>query len=312
MLFTVLALRLLGFLPREQDLTTMTDRLTRIETRLENLSARAGNGGNSALADRLAAVESAVKAVETNSANLDGRVTEATDAARSARARAEAAAKAAAQASDSPQGLVGQSDLDALTSRLDRLEKTTKAIETELAKSTNAASDQAARIALLATSVRLAVERGNGFAAELDDLKSVVKDPRELAPLEPFAASGVPTPAVLQRDLSALTPALLKASNVSTSEGGFLSRLQSNAEHLVRVRPLDETPGDEPENIVLRIEFKSARGDIPGALVEFAKLPATARAPAEEWIKKAESREAAIALARKISTDALSALATVR
>jgi len=309
MLFTVLALRLLGFLPREQDLTTMTDRLTRIETQLENLSARAGNGGDSALADRLVAVESAVKALETNNANLDGRVTEATDAARSARARAEAAAKAAAQASDNPQGLVGQSDLDALTSRLTRLEKTTKAIEADLAKSTNAASDQAARIALLATSVRLAVERGNGFAAELDDLKSVVKDPRELAPLEPFAASGVPTPAVLQRDLSALTPALLKATNVSTSDGGFLSRLQSNAEHLVRVRPLDETPGDEPENIVLRIEFKSARGDIPGTLAEFAKLPAGARAPAEEWIKKAQSREAAIALARKISTDALGALA---
>lgn len=312
MLFIVLALRLLGFSPSEQGLTTMTDRLARIETQLENLSARAGKSGDSVLADRQAAVESAVKALETNNANLSGRVTEAADAARSARARAEAAAKAAAQASDNPQGLVGQSDLDALTSRLATLEKTAKAIQTELAKSTNEASDQAARIALLATSVRLAVERGNGFAEELDDLKSVIKDPRELAPLEPFAASGVPTPAVLQRDLSALTPALLKAANVSTSEGGFLSRLQANAEHLVRVRPLDETPGDQPENVVLRIEFKSARGDIPGALAEFAKLPPAARAPAEEWIKKAQSREAAIALARKISTDALGALATVR
>ncbi|HXW84628.1 MAG TPA: hypothetical protein VEJ86_09510 [Candidatus Binataceae bacterium] len=234
-------------------------------------------------------------------------MSEAADSARNARARAEAA-----QASDNPHGMIGQSDLDALSARLATLEKTTRAIQTELSKSTNGASDEAARVALLATSVRLAVERGNGFAAELDDLKTVIKDPRELAPLEPFAASGVPTPAVLQRDLSALTPALLKAANVSTSEGGFLSRLQANAEHLVRVRPLDEAPGDEPENIVLRIELKSARGDIPGALAEFAKLPAAARAPAEEWIKKAESREAAIALARKISTEALGALARVR
>jgi hypothetical protein len=312
MLFIVLALRLLGLPPREQNLTTMTDRLTRIEAQLENLSARDGNGGDPALSDRLAAVQSAVKALETDNANLNDRVSEAADAARTARARAEAAVKAATQASDNPHALIGQSDLDALSSRLATLEQTTKAIQTELAKNTNGASDQAARIALLATSVRLAVERGNGFARELDDLKSVIKDPRELAPLEPFAASGVPTPAVLQRDLSALTPALLKAANVSTSEGGFLSRLQANAEHLVRVRPLDETPGDEPENVVLRIELKSARGDIPGALAEFAKLPAATRAPAEEWIKKAQSREAAIALARKISTDALGALATVR
>jgi hypothetical protein len=312
MLFIVLALRLLGLPPREQNLTTMTDRLTRIEAQLENLSARDGNGGDPALSDRLAAVQFAVKALETDNANLNDRVSEAADAARTARARAEAAVKAATQASDNPHALIGQSDLDALSSRLATLEQTTKAIQTELAKNTNGASDQAARIALLATSVRLAVERGNGFARELDDLKSVIKDPRELAPLEPFAASGVPTPAVLQRDLSALTPALLKAANVSTSEGGFLSRLQANAEHLVRVRPLDETPGDEPENVVLRIELKSARGDIPGALAEFAKLPAATRAPAEEWIKKAQSREAAIALARKISTDALGALATVR
>jgi len=42
------------------------------------------------------------------------------------------------------------------------------------------------------------------FAAELDDMKSVSKDPHELAPLEPFAASGVPTPAILVRDLSTL------------------------------------------------------------------------------------------------------------
>jgi hypothetical protein len=311
-LFIVLALRLLGLPPREQNLTTMTDRLTRIEAQLENLSARADNGGNSALSDRLAAVQSAVKALETDNADLNDRVKEAADAARSARARAEAAAKVATQASDNPHALIEQSDLDAFSSRLATLEQTTKAIQAELAKSTNGASDQAARIALLATSVRLAVERGNGFAPELDDLKSVIKDPGELAPLEPFAASGVPTPAVLQRDLSALTPALLKAANVSTSESGFLSRLQVNAEHLVRVRPLDETPGDEPENVVLRIELKSARGDIPGALAEFAKLPAATRAPAEDWIKKAQSREAAIARARKICTDALGALATVR
>jgi hypothetical protein len=309
MLFILLGLRWLGFPSREHDLSIMSDRLTRIETQLDHISARAGDAGDSRLVNRMTSVESALKALESDNINLNARMNEASDAARNAGTRAEAAAKTAEQASNNPRGSITQSDLDVLSSRLDALEKTTKAIQAELAKITNGTGDQAARVALLATSLRLAVERGNGFAAELDDLKSLIKDPRELAPLAPFAASGVPTPAVLQRDLSALTPALIKAANVQTSEGGFLQRLQANAEHLVRVRPVDETSGDEPENVVLRIELKSARGDIPGALAEFAKLPPTARAPAEDWIKKAQSREAAIALARKISTDALGALA---
>jgi hypothetical protein len=103
----------------------------------------------------------------------------------------------------------------------------------------------------------------------------------------------------------------LQAAKVEPSEGGFFSRLQSNAEHLVRVRPIEETPGDDPSNVILRIELKTARGDIPGVLSEFAKLPPQVRAPAESWIRQAEGRETAINLARKISADALGAL-TIR
>jgi hypothetical protein len=308
MLLVVLGLWAIGFLSHGDDsVGALSNRLVRIETQLDTMSARGTRSGDPALANRMAATESALKALVADTAGLNSRLSEVANTARDARAEA---AKAATSERQGP-SRAAQSDLDALSARIAALETATATVEKQLGKAVSPAGDQAARLAVLATSLRLAVERGNGFAAELDDMKSVSKDPHELAPLEPFAASGVPTPAILVRDLSTLVPALMQAGSAPPSEGSYLSRLEANAQRLVRIRPVDETPGDEPATVISRIELRSARGDIPGALAEFAKLPPQARAPAEAWIRKAESREAAIALARKISADALGAL-TVR
>ena len=306
----IVVLGVWGFLSHGNDsVSALSNRLARIETQLDTMSARGTRPGDPALANRMAAIETALKTLVADTASLSGRLSEVADTARDARAEA---AKAAAQTSErQAPSRAAQSDLDALSARIAAQETATATVEKQLGKVANPNGDQAARLAVLATSLRLAVERGNGFAAELDDMKSVSKDPRELAPLEPFAASGVPTPAILVRDLSTLVPALMQAASTPPSEGSYLSRLEANAQRLVRIRPVDETPGDEPATVISRIELRSARGDIPGALAEFAKLPPQARAPAEAWIRKAESREAAIALARKISADALGAL-TVR
>jgi len=300
----------IGGASRSDD-NAVSERLARIETQLAALSARGTNTADSGSANRLTAVEAALKGLVTDTVNLNGRVSEAAEAARNARAQADAAARAAqaASAARSPSS-ADQTDLDALSGRIAAIEKTIAAMQKDLAKSASLTGDPAARLALVATALRLAVERGNGFSAELDEVKTFIKDPRVLAALEPFAASGVPSPAILSRDLSTLAPTLLQAANVSPPEGNFISRLQANAEHLVRIRPIDETPGDEPASVILRIELKSARGDIAGALAEFSKLPPQARAPAADWIKKAESREAAIDAARKISADALGAITT--
>lgn len=311
MLVIVLAWSSISTAPRSDD-SALADRLARIDAQIANLSAR-GPNADAGLTGRVAAAESALKSLTTDTVNLNGRVSEAADAARGARERAEAAAKAAAQAQTIERvrpAAIEPADLDALSARVTTLEKAVTGLQEQLGKH-GEPGDQAARAALLATSLRLAVERGTGFAAELEDMKSVVKDPRVLSPLEPFAATGVPTPVVLSRELSALIPALLQSAKAPSSDEGFLARLEANAERLVRIRPIEEVPGDEPANVVLRIELKS-RGDIAGALAEFAKLPPEARAPAETWIKRAESREAAVALARKLSVDALGALTPVR
>ena len=137
--------------------------------------------------------------------------------------------------------------------------------------------------------LRAAVERGDPFAQELSAAKALASDAAMLAPLEPFAATGVPRSAALARELSQVTTPMLNAAGPAR-ESGILDRLQQNAERLVRIRPINEGAGDEPSAVVARAEVKAAHGDIAGALVEVARLPDAMRAPAQAWIARPKCR----------------------
>ena len=156
--------------------------------------------------------------------------------------------------------------------------------------------------------LRSAVERGERFAQELAAVKPLVPDPVALAPLEPFAATGVPRASTLARELSQLGNAMLSAAGNAPRDGGILDRLQQNAERLVRIRPINEAPGDDPATIVARAEAKASQDDIPGALKELSQLPDPVRAPAQAWIKRAEAQAAALAAARGVAESAVGAL----
>ena len=105
-------------------------------------------------------------------------------------------------------------------------------------------------------------------------------------------------------------PAIWKAARANDpADGSFLERLQANADKIVRIRPAGEAIGDDAPSVKARLETRAGNADIRGALTELGKLPADARAPALDWIKKAEARNAAIAAARTLAQSALSALA---
>jgi hypothetical protein len=165
------------------------------------------------------------------------------------------------------------------------------------------------------------VERGAPFAAELAATKTLAPDMTgSLAPLDDFAAAGLPASPALARELSALIPDLVKAERAqadkiqaqkvqaASHEESFLQKLQSNAERLVRIRPVGEVTGDQPVQVIARIEARAARGDVSGAAAELLALPPPVRAPAEAWIRKVGTRDKALALARQFSTNALAAL----
>jgi hypothetical protein len=139
-------------------------------------------------------------------------------------------------------------------------------------------------------------------------VKALGADPKLLAALEPFATAGLPKAAALARELSDLQPALLQAAGVAPRDGGFLEKLQLNAERLVRIRPTEEVAGSDPAAIIARAEVKSSRADFAGGLAELATLPETARAPAAAWIKQAQMRVAALDAVRQLTNDALAGL----
>jgi hypothetical protein len=258
-------------------------------------ASRAGQPDQS-LTARIAALEAALRPL----ADLPQRA----DAAKArADAAFEAAQKSAAPGGDAP---VAHGELDALAKRVAALEQVAKALDGRIAST--AGADRALRLAFVASSLRGAVERGEPFAAELAAAKGLAPDAAMLAPLEPFAASGLPRAATLGREFSPLVTAMLTAAGTGNT-GGIMDRLQQNAERLVRIRPVNETPaGDDVAATVARADTKAGQGDIAGALAEVSHLPPAVREPAQAWIKKAEARVAVLDAARRLTDHAAAAL----
>jgi hypothetical protein len=153
-----------------------------------------------------------------------------------------------------------------------------------------------------------ALDRAIPFATELAAVKTFVPDPKQLTALEAFAGSGIPTAAALAQELSQLIPSLRRAAGLPAPEGGFLEKLQANAEKLVRIRSLSGPAGDDPAAIVSRIEIDASKVDLSAALGELAKLPPAMRAPADAWMAKAERRAAALETGRQLAAQSLAGL----
>ena len=242
-----------------------------------------------AVANRVSAIEGEIKALAESVGVHNRRSDEAVATAREARARADATAAALAELAQ-------------------KLERTSKNFEAALAKQ-QPGNDRPGRLAIAAAALESTVARGAPFAAELAAVKALGADQSTLAALEPFASTGLPSANALAAEMSDLAPALTQASGGPPREGGgFLERLQTGAERLVRIRRVEEVAGSDPAAIIARVEFKAVHGDIAGALAELASLPEAARAPAAAWIKKAQARAAALDASRKLAADSLAGL----
>ncbi|HMG78426.1 MAG TPA: hypothetical protein VK591_07070 [Xanthobacteraceae bacterium] len=261
-----------------------------------------------ALISRLAAAEAATKSQSDSLAALTRRTDDVAAAAQTALAQAKSASTAADAAKSAAQTAVARSDLEALAARIATLESTVKTLADGLKHETATADDRAARLAVAAEALRATIERGAPYPAELAAAKSLGADPSATAPLEPFAAAGVPAARPLAHELASLIPALRQAAEPASSDSSFLSRLESNAQHLVRITPIDAPLGDDPASVVTRISVDATHADIVAALADIAKLPDAAKPLAAAWVEKAQARNAAIVASRKLAADALAAL----
>ncbi len=158
----------------------------------------AGDGG---AAEKLAAADNAVKSLGVALAALTKRSDDNAANAAAARQRAEAAEKAVSDlragltdVAKTAEASVPSADVDALQKRIAALEQAVKESRSQVASlaTTSAAADTSARLALSATALHSAVISGAPFGPALAQVKALGADAKAVAPLEPFAATGVP------------------------------------------------------------------------------------------------------------------------
>jgi hypothetical protein len=280
--------------------TALNQRLAKIESSIAKLPA-----SDQGTSERLSAADNALKSLGIALTAINKRSDEVAANAAEARTRADASEKALTDLRTSVQNLTKNSsaglspaDVESVQKRLAILEQVVK----------NAPTDRGARLALSAATLRDTVVSGAPFSAELDEVKSLGASEKALAPLAPFAATGVPPAPVLAHELHGLIPAMQKVAGTQAPAGGFLERLQANAGKLVRIRPLDAPAGDDAAAVLARLDIESTRADIPAELADLDRLDPAVRAPAQGWIAKAQARQAALTAARQLAADAAHAL----
>jgi hypothetical protein len=271
----------------------LSERLAKIESSIARMPA-----SDPGVSERLSAADNAVKSLGIALTALNKRNDEVSG-------RADAADKAITEMRDNVQGLSKNTSAGLSSADAESLQKRLAMLEQAVRSTTG---DKAARLALTAAALRDAVIRGVSFTAELEEARALGADEKHLAPLAPFAASGVPSAAVLAQELRVSIPALAKASDAQVSSGDFLDWLQANASKLVRIRPAGAPAGDDTSAVLARIEVETAQADIEGALADMGKLDPSTRTLAREWIAKAQLRQAAITAARQFAADTMRAL----
>ena len=255
-----------------------------------------------ALEDRFAALESAIAALPraeggapVDLAPINERIGAAETAAAEAGRNAQQASQAAADAASAAQA-TGQ--------RIDQLEQAVTGLTTRVDEQ---AEQPQAALAIAASALKAAIDRGEPFTTELDTFAAVAPDAAETEPLRAMAASGVPSRTAIAAEFDTAASAMLAAGRTIDPNAGILDRLMSSAESLVQVRPVGDVQGEGAPAAIARMEVAVEKGDYAAALTEYEALPAPAKEAGSAYAGKLRARLAADELMDKVLAAALKA-----
>jgi hypothetical protein len=268
-----------------------------LATRLANIESRIAKP---AVAAPDPAAAGRVEALEKSVASLRGELT-------GVRGQSEKLAAVLNDLKSTPRASATP-DLAAINERLGQVERAARAQEAA-PESARPADDMPLRRVVAAVLLDVSVRQGDPYAASLTAAKSLAANPDALKPLDSFAATGVPHPAALSRELLALVPKLSpRAEENSTTGSGLVDRLQAGAAKLVRIERTDQA-GNDHGAIVARATAAALRNDFAVARRELNLLSPADRAAAQPWLDKADARDAALAASRQFAAEAMAALA---
>ncbi|GLH76953.1 hypothetical protein SSBR45G_18610 [Bradyrhizobium sp. SSBR45G] len=283
-----------------------TAALEALTTRVAGLEQRIGKP-DAAVTGRIDAVDKAIAAVRGDVAALRSQTDKTVAALNDIRAQP--------RDGSAPAVVPAPVDLSGVTARIDALERASRsqsaALAQESAKISEAAKpadDSALRRVIAAALLDVAVRHGDPYGAALATAKSLAPDAATLKPLDPFATSGVPSAAALSRDLLTIVPKLTPPAAEGTTGTSIVDKLSAGAARLVKVERTDGA-GTDRGAVVARVTAAALRNDFSEARRELKGLSAEDRAPANDWLAKADARDAALSAARKFADDAMTALA---
>ena len=269
--------------------------------RVAAVEARAGKpAADPAIVARLDALDKSVGTLRGDIASL--------------RAQSDKTASALNDAKSAPRDAASSSGLAALDDRISQLERASTTARAEIAQQgekiadAKVMDDKPLRYVVAATLLDVAVRHNDPFEAQLTAARALAAKPELLKPLDAFAASGIPTPVALTRELLNIVPKLSPPPEAPSNSTGIVERLQAGASKLVRIERTDGV-GNDRAAIVTRVTAAALRNDFVEARRELKTLPEADRAPAQAWLDKVDARDAALAASRKFADDALAGLA---
>ena len=292
--------------PASAKIDSVADRVGALTNRIARVEAIAARppapAGDPSLTGRTETLEASLASAREEIARVEAQLRDVTSALNELRSASRDDAASAAE-------------LAPLNERLARLEEEARALSAGLATSKAAAADDSdVRRLAVATALDAAVRHGEPFAAALAAAKQVATDPAALAPLDAFAAKGIPSEASYMRDI---VPVLQRLADAGAAKrpaaeggagGGVLDWLQSGLAKLVRIeRDAGSAAGDNPPASAAPAAAAVRRDDLAATRQAVAKLPQASDPQVQDWIKSVDARGAALSASHKFSAEALAA-----
>lgn len=179
---------------------------------------------------------------------------------------------------------------DASTAQEGRVAALEQSVSQLSAKVEAQASQPKIALAIAASALKAALDRGAPFAAELDTFAAITPDAPQIAALRAYAEKGVPTRSEIATRMDGAANAMVAAAEPVDADAGFFQRLLSSAESLVKVRPIGAVEGKGVPETVARMEVAVNQGDYAKALAEYEALPQAVKAAGAGFAGRLKAR----------------------
>lgn len=286
-------------IPPPADLGGRIDALTAELADAKTQLAAVASGSNPS-PEAAQALESRLKTLETGlaSAQGGGAPVDLTPVTERVAAIETAAGAAATSARDAAAAATAVGD------RVAVLEKSVGELTGKVAEQ---AEQPKAALAIAASALKAAIDRGDPFTTEIDTFAAIAPATPELDALRAMAAAGVASDETITAAFPEAAAAMIAAGQARDPNAGFFDKLVSSAQSLVQVRPVGMVEGEGAGETVARMEVHLNKGDYPAAISEYDKLPEPARAAGAAFIATVKARLAADQASDAILASALKA-----